>query len=116
MKILHVYKDYYPVVGGIENHLRGLAEAQAARGHDVTVLVTSRDRHSHVEQAGGVRVIFAARLANVASTPLSLALFAALSRERPHIAHLHVPYPIGELAQALAGRARHTVLSYHSDV
>jgi rhamnosyl/mannosyltransferase len=116
MKILHVYKDYYPVVGGIENHLRGLAEAQAARGHDVTVLVTSRDRHGHVEQVGGVRVIFAARLASVASTPLSAALFTALGRERPDIAHLHVPYPVGELAQSLAGHARRTVLTYHSDV
>ncbi len=35
MKILHVYKDYYPVLGGIENHVRALAEAQARRGHEV---------------------------------------------------------------------------------
>ena len=26
-KILHLYKDYYPVLGGIENHVRALAEA-----------------------------------------------------------------------------------------
>ena len=31
MKILHVYKDYHPIRGGIENHIRTLAEAQAAR-------------------------------------------------------------------------------------
>jgi len=116
MNILHIYKDYYPVVGGIENHLRGLAEGQAARGHTVTVLVTSLTGRTHVEQAGGVRVIFAGRLANVASTPLSVALFAALRRERPDIAHLHFPYPVGDLAQTLFGRARRTVITYHSDV
>ncbi len=26
-KILHVYKDYYPVLGGMENHIKMLAEA-----------------------------------------------------------------------------------------
>ena len=35
MRILHIYKDYHPVRGGIENHVRVLAEAQAAAGHDV---------------------------------------------------------------------------------
>lgn len=116
MNILHLYKDYYPVLGGIENHLRVLAEAQAARGHTVTVLVTSPTRRSRVEMAAGVRVIFAGRLATMASTPLSLALFRELSRERPDIAHLHFPYPVGDLAQALFGRARRTVITYHSDV
>jgi len=41
MRILHIYKDYYPVLGGIENHLRVLAEGLAARGHEVTVLVAN---------------------------------------------------------------------------
>jgi glycosyltransferase involved in cell wall biosynthesis len=116
MNILHVYKDYYPVVGGIENHLRQLAEAQAARGHSVTVLVTGPTWRTRIEQRGGVRVIFAGRLAAVASTPLSLALPLALRRERPDITHLHFPYPVADAAQALFGRARRTVISYHSDI
>jgi len=41
LRILHVYKDYFPVLGGIENHIKVLAEAQAARGHDVTALVAN---------------------------------------------------------------------------
>lgn len=116
MKILHVYKDYYPVVGGIENHLRQVAEAQAAAGHAVSVLATSRTRHTHIEHLQGVRVIFAARLATVASTPLSLALPLALGRERPDITHLHFPYPVGDVAQALCGRGARTVITYHSDI
>jgi glycosyltransferase involved in cell wall biosynthesis len=116
MKILHIYKDYYPVVGGIENHLRQLAEAQAGGGHEVTVLATGPAWRSRVKQLGGVRVIFAGRLATLASTPLSLALPLALLRQRPDIAHLHFPYPVGDLAQALFGRARRTVITYHSDI
>ncbi len=114
--LLHIYKDYYPVLGGIENHLRTLAEAQAARGHQVTVLVTSRDGQTHMAEMNGVRVVYAGRLATVASTPLSLALPLCLWREKPDIAHLHFPYPIGDLAHLLASRARRTVITYHSDI
>jgi len=116
MKILHVYKDYFPVVGGIENHVKMLAEAQAARGHDVGVLVTSRDRRTHVETLNGVRIIFAARLATISSTPLSLALFDFIRRESPDVAHLHFPYPLGEMANYFFGRARKTIITYHSDI
>jgi hypothetical protein len=38
MNILHIYKDYHPVLGGIENHIKVLAEAQAAAGHPVVGL------------------------------------------------------------------------------
>lgn len=116
MKILHIYKDYFPVLGGMENHIRWLAEAQVAAGHDVTVLVTHPQRRTTDDIEQGVRVIRAARLATVASTPLSLAMPRLLRAQRPDIAHLHFPYPPGEVSQWLLGRARHTVMTYHSDV
>jgi glycosyltransferase involved in cell wall biosynthesis len=116
MQILHIYKDYFPLLGGIENHVRLLAEGQASRGHAVSVLVTSRDRHSHIEMIGGVRVVFAARLATISSAPISLALPRLLSSEKPDIVHLHFPYPWGELAHYFFGHAGKTVLTYHSDI
>jgi len=116
MRVVHVYKDYFPVLGGIENHVRLLAEREAARGLDVTVLVTARQGPTQVTHEGGVRVIRAARLATVASTPLSLALGRELGRLEADIAHLHFPYPVGEVSQLLCGRARRVVISYHSDV
>ena len=116
MKILHIYKDYFPVIGGIENHLRLLAESQAAARHEVTVLVTNRARVTTTERLNGVRVIKAARLGVVASTPLSVSLFRHLRRQRPDVTHLHFPYPVGEVAHYLSGRSRHAVMTYHSDV
>ena len=116
MQILHIYKDYFPVVGGIENHVKLLAEAQAARGHNVSVLVTSRDQHTRIETMNGVRVIFAARLATILSAPISPALFDLIRRETPAIAHLHFPYPFGEIANHFCGRARRTIVTYHSDI
>src|SRR3972149_752944 len=98
MNILHIYKDYFPILGGIENHVRILAEAQAALGHHVTVLVTHPGRQTVMNDMNGVRVIFGGRLATIASTPISPSLFAWAARLRADVAHLHFPHPPGEVA------------------
>ena len=101
LRILHIYKDYYPVLGGIEGHVRTLAEGQAALGHHVSVLVTNPSGlRTVVSQEQRVRVIRAARLATVASTPLSLALPRELWRTDADVIHLHFPYPVGEISQS----------------
>jgi glycosyltransferase involved in cell wall biosynthesis len=117
LKILHIYKDYPPILGGIENHVRLLSEGQVAAGHHVTALVTNPAGLQSVETVeNGVHVVRAGRLATVASTPLTLALPWRLLRERPDVVHLHFPYPVGETSQWLLRRGKGTVLSYHSDV
>lgn len=116
MRILHIYKDYYPVVGGIENHIKLLAERQAAAGHQVTVLATSQTRKTCTMSLNGVTIIKAARLGTVASTPISLRLPWEISRLQADISHLHFPYPVGEVSQFLLGHSRATVITYHSDV
>jgi glycosyltransferase involved in cell wall biosynthesis len=116
MNILHLYKDYDPIIGGIENHIRMLAEAQARRGHRVTVLVTSPTSKTSVRRENGVLVIRASRLAHVASTPISLSLPLIVARLKRDIIHLHFPYPWGELATLAASRIPRVVLTYHSDI
>lgn len=116
MRILHLYKDYWPVLGGIENHIRILAEAQAQGGHDVTVLAAGRSWRTSVASVNGVRVVLTPRLATIASTPLSPGLFRWLARHDADIVHLHFPHPPGEVAHLVAGRAAGTVLTYHSDI
>ena len=101
LSIVHIYKDYWPVVGGIENHIKDLAEAEVALGHEVTVLVTNPGGQQVRETINGVQVIRAARLATVASTPLSVSLPFLLARLRPDITQVHFPYPLGELSQWL---------------
>lgn len=116
MNILHIYKDYFPVLGGMENHIKMLAESQASRGHDVTVLVTHPTSKTYMEKMNGVKVIKAGRIATIASTPISLSMPFLLSKEKPDITHLHFPYPIGELSQLFFGKARKVLLTYHSDI
>lgn len=118
MRILQVYKDYWPVVGGMENHIRLICRGLLARHPDIepTVLVTNTSRQTIEERIDGVRVIKAGRLANVSSAPISLALFTWMGRLEADVIHLHFPYPIGELAYLAAGRGRPMVITYHSDI
>jgi glycosyltransferase involved in cell wall biosynthesis len=118
MRVLFVYKDYAPVVGGIENHIRLLAEGLQQRGVDVQVLVTNTGLRTSQEVIHGVPVIKTGRLLNLSSAPISLAFYPWLYRleKDVDVSHLHFPYPPGELGQLLLGRSRRFVLTYHSDI
>jgi rhamnosyl/mannosyltransferase len=117
MHILQLYKDYFPVLGGIENHLRDLSEGLAARGHRVTVLVTSLTNRTEVERPrAGLTVIKAARALHLASTPLSAELLRLARAERPDVVHLHFPYPPGDLAYRAVPGHPPLVVTYHSDI
>ena len=116
MKILHVYKDYYPVLGGIENHIKTLAEAQVAAGHQVSVLVCDPGIRTHRSTYNGVELIKAGRLFTAASMPISLSQPWLLARHHPDIIHVQSPYPLGEMSAWLFGGRTPFVLSYQSDI
>lgn len=114
---LQIYKDYFPVLGGIENHVRDLSEALVGRGHRVTVLTTSLDHRTTVETPRpGFVVIKAARLFHAASTPISIAAPLLARHLRADIAHVHMPYPPGDLLARLVRGRPPLVITYHSDI
>ncbi|MCY4410683.1 MAG: glycosyltransferase, partial [Caldilineaceae bacterium] len=118
MKVLLLYKDYYPVIGGIENHIRLLSQGLRAEGVDARVLVTNTGPATLHETIDDVPVTKTGRQALLLSTPISLPFFAEVRRQAAaaDIVHLHAPYPPAELAQLLFGRGRPAVISYHSDI
>ncbi|MEP9411389.1 MAG: glycosyltransferase [Candidatus Brocadia sp.] len=116
MKVLHIYKNYYPIPGGIENYIKMLAEYQVQSGCNVTVLVSSNSRKTHTENINGVRVIRAASITTISRTPLSFALLKWTGCLDADITHLHFPYPWGELAYLYTGKSPHMVITYHSDI
>ena len=116
MHILHVYKDYFPVLGGMENHLRIVAEGLVRRGHTVTVLVSNTYRKTMVERLNGVSVIKAAEWLRRASTPLSPGMLPLSWRVPADIIHLHHPFPPGDLVYWLRRRRPPLVISYQSDI
>ncbi len=118
MRVLQVYKDYYPVVGGIEHHIQLLAEGLHEQGVDARVLVTNTGRRTLEGEINGVPVTKTGRQVNVSSAPISLDFYRYLRRmsRDADIVHLHFPYPPAEIGQLLVGRGKHFVLTYHSDI
>lgn len=118
MRVLLLYKDYHPVIGGIENHIRLLAQGLRAEGVDARMLVTNTGPRTRRQTVEGVPVTKTGRQAHILSTPISLPFLFALRRQAADadIVHLHAPYPLAELAQLVLGHGKTTVISYHSDI
>jgi rhamnosyl/mannosyltransferase len=117
VRVVHVYKDVYPVQGGMENYMLGLCKRlRETQGVDAQILATSRGRRTERTTIQGVPTVKAARLGAAASTPLSVMLAPLLRDMAPDIVHLHVPYPVGELSYLLATPDTPMVMTYQSDV
>lgn len=121
MRVTMVNKYYPPHLGGIEFHMRDLATALAARGHDVRAIVANEGDSVVRETLDGVEVIRMARAFAYASTPVVPGMAHAINVESRHagapdVFHLHFPYPWGEVAWLRAKVAQPTVLAYHSDI
>ena len=116
LNILHIYKDYFPVVGGIENHVRILAETQVSAGHTVSVIVCNPGRTTQREYLNNVAVLKSGRIGTVASMPLSFTHPFNIMRRKADIVHVHSPYPLGELSAWIFKYHTPTIMTYHSDV
>lgn len=116
MHILQVYKDYYPVLGGMENHLRIISEGLAARGHTVTALVSNTYPKTMIERVNGVTIIKAGQWLRRASTPISPRLVTLGWRIPADLIHLHHPFPPGDLVYWSRRQRLPLVITHHSDI
>lgn len=57
LRVAQIVSSYYPGIGGVETHVRRLAEGLAASGHQITVLTHKLDGSPADEQVGPVRVL-----------------------------------------------------------
>ncbi len=125
LRLLHCYKAFPPVLGGIELHVEQVARGLHRRGHDVEVVTTAGRDEAGERDEDGVRVRRHRALLEIASTPLSAGLVTDLvrrtrgRRDAPDLIHLHAPYPLAELAWLAATRSARrppTVVTYHADI
>jgi len=120
MRIVMVNKYYPPHVGGIEFHVRDLAEALAAAGNQVRVVVSNTEECYSEETLNSVEVVRLPRIFERASTPVCRKLGQVLSFEasRADILHFHSPYPWGEFEWVgqMASKRTPYVVTHHSDI
>ena len=104
MRILMLAQFYPPIVGGIEQHVKSLGAALAARGHEVSVATLWHPGLPEFEMDGAVRVYrvhgLAQRFAGLYITErkhsppfpdpeVMLALRRVIAQVRPEIIHAH---------------------------
>jgi glycosyltransferase involved in cell wall biosynthesis len=119
MKILHVYKDYYPPVkGGIECHINLLTNGLRAKGIDVQVLVSNTKNRFQIDRFNGVMVAKVPQLGRFYSAPLTPTFHRYLKRygKAADIIHFHHPNPTAEFSYFFTNLNKKLIVTYHSDI
>jgi glycosyltransferase involved in cell wall biosynthesis len=116
MRVLHIYKDYYPpVVGGMEMCMALLCRELSDRA-DVEALVCSRSPRSRIRSVDGVRVTEVGEICRILSAPVAPMFPLMLKRARYDILHFHVPNPTAVISYLLARPPGRVVVQYQSDI
>jgi len=118
MNVLMVNKLYYPVIGGVENHVRDLATSISSISYDVDIRVLAANTSGKTveEVIDGIEVTKVANLVTVQSAPVAPSFPLWLKKLKSDIYHFHFPYPVGELAYLTARPPGKLVVTYHSDI
>jgi rhamnosyl/mannosyltransferase len=118
MKIVHLYKDYFPpTVGGMEQTVERMATWQVRHGHEVTVLTSNgRKRGTVIETIDGVRVIRVSEWARMLSTPVCPSMPSHLAKLPADVYHHHFPSPPGEVSWLWKRPKGAMVVTWHCDI
>ena len=118
MKVLHVFKTYYPdTQGGTEQFIHQLATATSQMGVLNTVFTVSSNPGGLVS-VKGLDVFQAPKTAEIFHMPLSikgLFDFRKVAREYDLI-HFHHPWPFADLLYLLFHRNKPAITTYHLDL
>lgn len=118
MKVVQLYKDYYPpTVGGIEQTVERMSRELVRRGADVTVLTSHPGSRKTIEEhVDGVRVIRCGEWARALSTPFCPEMPGRLAKLEADVYHLHYPSPPGEVSCLMARPKGGVVVTWHCDI
>jgi glycosyltransferase involved in cell wall biosynthesis len=119
MNVLHVSKYYYPMVGGVEQVVRTLAEGMNGPTYSTRVLAVAPRKRGLTEQINGVHVRKTPSFGELLSVPIAPLFpmeFATRSR-KADLLHFHLPNPTAVTSQLTLGPDnRPLIVTYHSDI
>lgn len=119
MKILHVYKSYYPdTVGGIEQVIAQLGRGLIALGDESRIYTLSPDPRPPVLQRPEGEVHRSRTTFEIASMTASVQALAHFRQqlEWADVVHYQFPWPFGDLLHVLWAANKPSVVSYQSDI
>ncbi|MDE5862196.1 MAG: glycosyltransferase [Ruminococcus sp.] len=120
IKILEVNKAYFPHTGGIETLVKQYSEELGKYKNIELRTLVCRDGIGKTcsENINGVRLTRAGSFGTYFSCPVSMSflkIFRKMSA-KADIIHIHVPFPLADLALLLSGYSGKVIVSWHSDV
>ncbi len=117
IRILQVNKFYHPITGGVEKVVQQIAEGLKDRC-EMMVLTCQKKGCGSVDRVNGVEVHRAGSFGTAFSTPISLSFFNSFRRMRKNcdILHIHMPFPLADVAMWLFGFSGKVVLWWHADI
>ncbi|MBC8394698.1 MAG: glycosyltransferase, partial [Deltaproteobacteria bacterium] len=119
MKVLQVYKDYFPPVrGGIEGHINLLANGLKEKGVQVEVLVSNTSSRLEKEIIDDISITKVPQIGRYASASLNMNFSHWINKlgEQADILHFHFPNPTAEISYLISGLNRRVIVTYHSDI
>ena len=119
MKVLHVYRTYFPdTQGGLEEVIRQICLNAAPHGVESRVFTLSRNPLPARVSVDDSEVIRVKQTFEIASCGFCFGGIRDFQREAhwADVIHYHFPWPFADLLHMLAGPDRPSVVTYHSDI
>lgn len=119
MKVLHVYRTYFPdTQGGLEEVIRQICLGTGENGVQSKVFTLSDEPYPHRLPRVEAEVLRVRKTFEVASCGFALTGMRRFARavDWADIVHYHYPWPFSDLMYLAAGRSRPAILTYHSDI
>ncbi|MFX0204597.1 MAG: glycosyltransferase [Candidatus Hodarchaeota archaeon] len=115
LRVLQIGKFYYPVPGGMEDHLYHLCNELKDRC-ELRVVVANTKPKTEISNVDGVEVIRVFSLGEIFSVLICPTMFVWLRKFSPNIFHLHLPNPMAHVSYILARPKAKLIITWHSDV
>lgn len=119
MKILHVYRTYYPdTQGGLEEAIRQICLSTTGLGVVNRVLTLQREAGESMVERPECNVYRTRRHLSIKSCDISFSVLP-LYKELVgwcDVVHYHFPWPFADLLALLAGGKKPYIVTYHSDI
>lgn len=119
MKVLHVYRTYFPdSQGGLEEVIRQICLNTLPHGVESRIFCLSvHPQPAQLESEAGL-IVRVKRSFEIASCGFCFGGLAEFFRQVKwaDLVHYHFPWPFADVMHSLAGHPRPSVVTYHSDI
>lgn len=119
MKVLHVYRTYYPdTQGGLEEVIRQICASTSELGAECRVFTTSSRPAKQLLIRPECSVVQTYSNIEIASCNISISGLKAFKEQADwaDIIHYHFPWPFGDVLNMLTLTDAKKVVTYHSDI